>query len=160
MRRHLAFMSATVSMGLSSMRMSVCRRVRAAWVTFPQSEGLSRPVSSRPSSTSPSEDSRRVTSCSLLISRENTATVFLLCLATFRAMFRAKELLPMPGRAARSTRSERFRPWIFWSTAEKPLGRPGRPSSPEARALSRSSTGLRTWPTGVRSWALRPRRMA
>ena len=109
-RRHLAFISATVSMGLSSMRMSVWRRVRAAWVSFPQSEALSRPVESLVSSTSPSAASRRTNSCSLLISRENTATVLPLCLATFRAMFMAKELLPTPGRAASRMRSDRLRP--------------------------------------------------
>ena len=140
-RRHLAFMSAAVSMGLSSMRMSVSRRTRPAWVIFPQSEGLSRPVMRRPRSTRPSEDIRRTRSCSRLISREKMATVLPLCLATLRAMFRAKELLPTPGRAARSTRSDLLSPWIFWSTAEKPLGRPGRPDFPSLSSPRRSRKG-------------------
>ena len=45
-RRHLAFMSATVRAGLSSMRMRVRDRAATARETLSQSSGESRPVRS------------------------------------------------------------------------------------------------------------------
>ena len=77
-------------------------------------------------STKRSLEIRRRASCSRLISREKTATVLWTALATFRATFSAKEVLPMPGRAASRIRSDLFSPVIFWSTADIPVESPGR----------------------------------
>ena len=52
----------------------------------------------------------RLTSWSFVISRLNTATGTFCFFATLVAMFRAKEVLPIPGRAARMIRSERPKP--------------------------------------------------
>ena len=60
-------------------------------------------------STNASEASKRVASCSRLISREKTATV-LWTLGHVQATFSAKEVLPMPGRAASRIRSDLFSP--------------------------------------------------
>ena len=109
----MAFMSATDSMGLSSMRMSTLFKMVAAPAIFSQSVSRREPVLRRLFSTQASEDKRRMASCSRDISRENTATVFWVLLATFKAMFSAKEVLPMPGRAASRMRSDLLRPVIF-----------------------------------------------
>ena len=153
-RRHLAFMSATDSMGLSSIRMSTLFKIVAAPAIFSQSVSRREPVLRRLFSTRASEDSRRVASCSRLISRENTATVLRTALATFSAIFSAKEVLPMPGRAASRIRSDLFSPVIFWSTAERPVERPGRWLSLSLISPSRSSTSGSTCRRGTMSWAL------
>ena len=119
-------MSATDSMGLSSIRISTLFRMVAAPAIFSQSVSRRAPVLRRLFSTNASEASKRVASCSRLISREKTATVLWTALATFRATFSAKEVLPMPGRAASRIRSDLFRPVIFWSTADIPVESPGR----------------------------------
>ena len=75
-------------------------------------------------------------------------------------ILRDKSLLRGLSRAARSTRSDLLSPWIFWSTAEKPLGRPGRPDFPSLSSPRRSRKGTISWLMGTSSWALRPRRMA
>ena len=153
-------MSATDSMGLSSIRMSTLFSTPAAAAIFSQSVSRREPVRSRPLSTQASELKSRVASCSRDISRENTATVFFSDFATFRATFRAKEVLPMPGRAASKIRSDLFRPVIFRSTAERPVDRPGRWLSFSLISLRRSSTSGSTIRRGTISWALWPRRMA
>ena len=159
-RRHLAFMSATESMGLSSMRMSTLFKIVAAPAIFSQSVSRRAPVFRRLFSTRASEASSRVASCSRLISRENTATVFLADLATFSATFSAMEVLPMPGRAASRIRSDLLSPVIFWSTADRPVDSPGRWFSLSLISPSRSSTSGSTWRRGTISWALWPRRTA
>ena len=136
----MAFISATDSMGLSSMRMSTLFKTVAAAAIFSQSVSRRAPVFRRVFSTSASEDSKRVASCSRDISRENTATVFFALFATFSATFRAKEVLPMPGRAASRMRSDLFRPVILLSTADRPVDNPGRWSSLSLISLRRSST--------------------
>ena len=73
--RHWAFISETVREGLSSMRMSVPLRTPAAAPTRRHSSFERRPVWSFLLSTRPSPASRRMTSCSRVISSENTATV-------------------------------------------------------------------------------------
>ena len=98
----------------------------AAPAIFSQSVSRRAPVLRRLFSTNASEASKRVANCSRLISREKTATVLWTALATFRATFSAKEVLPMPGRAASRIRSDLFRPVIFWSTADIPVESPGR----------------------------------
>ena len=87
------------------------------------------------------------------------ATVLPEDLAADRATFRAILVLPMPGRAASSSRSDLFRPLIFRSTADRPVDRPGG-SLPAVSLASCSITSLSTEPTEAISWLPRPWRMA
>ena len=131
------------------MRMLVRFRTEAAWAIFSQSLSRRLPVASLVFSISPSLAKSLVTSCSLDISRENTATVFSGdALATDSATFRAILVLPIPGRAARSSRSDLFRPLIFLSTAERPVDRPGG-SAPAVSLANWSMTSSTTTPTWV-----------
>ena len=107
------------------MRMSMRLRAEAASAIFSQSLSRRLPVMSRVFSTRPSLAIRRVTSCSRDISSEKMATVLPDSLAAFSATFSAILVLPMPGRAASSSRSDLFRPLILPSTADKPVDRPG-----------------------------------
>ena len=69
-------------------------------------------------------DSRRRTSCSLLISRLKTPTVLPSRTAACSATLRARLVLPTLGRAARTTRSLAWKPVVSWSRSEKPDGMP------------------------------------
>ena len=69
-RRHFAFMSATDRDGLSSIRMLAWFRAEAASATFSQSSSVRLPVVSFLLSTKDSLLSRRMASCSRLISNE------------------------------------------------------------------------------------------
>ena len=161
MRRHLAFMSATVRSGLSSILMSVRLSVEAASAIFTQSLSRRLPEMSRPFSTSASLDSTRVTSCSLDISREKTATALPLALATLSATLSAKLVLPIPGLAAKRMRSDLLRPLILSSTALRPVERPGSVLPPVAESSARwSSTPCSTTLICSIFCALRPRRTA
>ena len=132
----------------------------AAAAIFSQSVSRREPVRSRPLSTQASELKSRVASCSRDISRENTATVFFSDFATFSATFSAKDVLPIPGRAASKIRSDLFRPVILRSTAERPVESPGRRLSLSLISLRRSSTSGSTIRSGTMSCALWPRRTA
>ena len=74
-RRHLAFMSATLREGLSSMRIWVLFRAAEAAAMRFQSSSESLPVTSFLLSTKDSPEIRRMASCSRLISREKKTTV-------------------------------------------------------------------------------------
>ena len=84
-----------------------------------------RPVANFLLSIRHSVATRRMPSCSLLISRENTATLFPECLAASTPMFMAREDLPTPGRAARMMRSELFSPEMRRSRSMRPVDMPG-----------------------------------
>ena len=103
---------------------------------------------------------RRMASCSRLISREKKTTVLPENLPAWRSMFRAKEVLPMPGRAARRIRSDLFSPEMAISTSGRPVDRPGTAESLAASSLSRSYTLRMTLEMWARPWADRPWRMA
>ena len=143
------------------MRISVRLSVEAASAIFTQSLSRRLPVVSRVFSMRPSLAMSRVTSCSLDISREKMATVLPDSLAALRAMFRAILVLPIPGRAASSKRSDLFRPLILPSTAEKPVDRPGSVLPPAAVIWARwSMTSWSTTPMVIMPCPPRPRRMA
>ncbi len=89
-----------------------------------QSSSLSLPVRTRCWSMRPSEDIIRIASCSPGISMENTATGTCPLIAAFSAIFMAKVVLPMEGRPAMMTRSERCRPEVLSSKSSKPVGTP------------------------------------
>ena len=99
-------------------------------------------------------------SCSRLISREKKTAVLPENLPTWRRTLRAKEVLPMPGRAARRMRSELLRPEMALSTSGRPVDRPGTAESDLESSSSRSSTSSTTEERGVRPWLERPWRMA
>ncbi len=63
----------------------------------------------------PLEEIRRIASCEADISIENTATPFLDLIAAYSAMFSAKVVLPMAGRAARMIRSVGCKPEVIAS---------------------------------------------
>ncbi len=71
---------------------------------------------------------KRVISCTLLISNENTATGILLSTAIFFAIDNTKAVFPIPGRAAKMTKSEACHPDVILSISVNPEGTPLRPS--------------------------------
>ena len=159
-RRHLAFMSATERDGLSSMRIWVRLRAAEAAAILVQSSSLSRPVTSFLLSTKLSPEIRRMASCSRLISREKKTTVLPENLPAWSSTLRAKEVLPMPGRAASRMRSDLFSPAMARSTSGRPVLRPGTSLSWAESSLSRSYTLRMTVEMCSRPWAPRPWRMA
>ena len=160
-RRHLAFISATLSDGLSSTRMSVCESAVAAMPILLHSSMDSWPVTSFLLSTKLSLEIRRVTSCSFDISSEKNATVFCgFFFATFSATFSAMEVLPMPGRAASSTRSERFRPLMNLSRSRRPVDRPEMSLPDSDSSFRRSKTFSSTVPMCSSDSFVLPRRRA
>ena len=131
------------------MRMSAALSTLAAEAIRLHSSSLRRPVWSFLPSTIPSAESRRVTSCSRLISSEKKATVLPLALPTARAMFSAILVLPMPGRAATMARSPGLRPSMALSRSVSPVLRPGMAVSRAAASLIDSKTRCTTLATGV-----------
>ena len=71
-----------------------------------------------------SPDSRRIASCSRLISSENTATVVPVVLAALTAMFMEMDVLPMPGREAMRMKSPGPKPRMYSSRSVSPEDRP------------------------------------
>ena len=63
-------------------------------------------------------------SCSFDISRLKTPTVMPACTPTCCATFITKLVLPIEGRAATITRSDRWRPEVISSRSVKPVGTP------------------------------------
>ena len=159
-RRHLAFISATVMEGLSSTRISVWLRAADAIASLVHSSSVSLPVASFWLSTKLSPARRRMASCSRDISREKKATVWRYFLATFRAMFRANDVLPIAGRAAIRSRSDRLRPLIFRSRSTRPVERPGMSLSDWANSVRRSNTLCSTKLMGSRLSPRSPLRRA
>ena len=154
-------MSATESIGLSSTRRSVCASAAEATPILLHSSIVSLPVVSFFRSTKLSLAIRRVTSCCLDISREKKATVCFGCFfATFSARFSAIEVLPMPGRAASSIRSDLFRPLMNLSKSRRPVEVP-EISLPDSDISSkRSKTFNRIVPMCSSESLLLPRRRA
>ena len=83
------------------MKILVWARAAEARVTLSQSSGESFPVMSFLLSKNASLEISRVANCSRLISREKNTTLFPETFPAWSRTFRAKEVLPMPGRAAR-----------------------------------------------------------
>ena len=110
MRRIFAFISGMVMLDVSSKNMLVCASTSATRARSCQFSLESCPVRKAWLSMAASLDSTRFTSWSFVISRLKIATGTFCFLATLVAMFRANDVLPMPGRAARMIRSDRPRP--------------------------------------------------
>ena len=147
-RRHWAFISETVSEGLSSMRMSIALSAPAAVPTRRHSSSERRPVWSFLLSTRPSPASRRMTSCSRVISSENTATVLPVDFAALSAMFRPMLVLPMPGRDATRMKSPGPMPRMVPSSSLMPVEMPGVLLSESAASEMPSYTRCTTVATG------------
>ena len=148
-RRHLARMSATDTVESSSMRMWERFRDSVATMIFSQSSGPRLPVTSFLLSTKHSLEMRRRASCSRLISNEKKTTFFPDFLPASSRMFRAMEVLPIPGRAASRIRSDLLRPEMARSRSVRPVERPGMAESLAASSSSRAYTSSSTWEMGV-----------
>ncbi len=84
----------------------------------------------------------RSASCVELISSENTRHGQAPEVAAFWASERAKEVLPIAGRAARMMSSVGWRPAVLLSRSAKPVGRPVMPSEDLKRSSSEEKTFL------------------
>ena len=89
-----------------------------------QSAFDSLPTRSRLESTLPSVHMRRVVTSSRDISSEKIATGICSRTARWVAMLSASDVLPMPGRAARTIRFDFWNPAVSSSRARKPDGAP------------------------------------
>ena len=134
----MARISATVTPESSSMRMAERFNESAAAATLSQSSSASLPVTSFLLSTKHSLEISRRASCSRLISREKKATFFPDLLPASSRIFRAIEVLPIPGRAAKRIRSDLFRPEMARSRSRRPVDRPGMAWSLAASSSRRS----------------------
>ena len=141
-RRVLARISMAVMLGVSSINIGTSLSMPAASVAFCQSSWLMNPVFKRLESMRASEVSKRMDSCSLDISRENTATGTRSSTATLRARFRAKAVFPILGRAARIMRSDFCRPEVSWSRRGYPVLSPESPPLEPWRSSSMSMLRL------------------
>ena len=137
-------MSATVTVESSSIRILDWFRESAAAATFSQSSSVSLPVTSFLLSTKHSLEISRRASCSRLISREKNTTFFPDFFPASSRMFRAIEVLPMPGRAASRIRSDLFRPEMARSRSTRPVDRPGMALSLAASSFRRSYASMTT----------------
>ena len=93
---------------------------RISWIALDtrlQSSSSSCPLRRRVALTRPTEEIMRSASWLADISIENTATAFFDFSAAYSAMFRAKVVLPIAGRAARMTRSVGCRPAVISSNS-------------------------------------------
>ncbi len=76
-----------------------------------------------------SDEIKRLTNCKEDISKENIAIGRLKSTAALRAIDNTKAVFPIPGRAARITKSDFCQPEVKRSKAVKPDGIPTKPSS-------------------------------
>ena len=137
------------------------RRMSPASMSRAHSASVKSPERSLVPSTKASLASRREASCSRPISRDKKAPRRLAVTATWRAMFSPKLVLPTPGRAASTIKSERFRPVMVLSSSLMPVGRPLYLSrSAELSLSSLSKVSSRISRTGCRPSSLLPRRMS
>ena len=116
--------SGTLIPGVSSRYISVLPRTSPASISLIHSSALSLPVLRVVPEISASIERSLEASCSFVISSEKNATLRLHFIATCFAIFSAKLVFPMPGRAASRIRSERFRPVITLSSRPIPVGIP------------------------------------
>ena len=107
--------SAGLRPGVSSMNIGASLSLLAASGRRSHSSSRRRPVRRCCWSMRPREPTTRKASCDAPISMENTATGSPSCTATCSAMFRAKAVLPMEGRAASTIRSPFCRPAVMRS---------------------------------------------
>ena len=131
--------SGTVIPGVPSRYNSALERMSPASISRTHSSVLNLPVRKVVPEISASIDSNREASCSDDISSEKKATRRLHLTDTCLAIFSAKLVLPIPGRAANKIRSERFRPVITLSNKPIPVGIPRYRSASSELSISRRS---------------------
>ena len=107
-------------LGVSSMYIGASDRAFIAGAIRAKSSSSRNPLRSRWLSMLATLDSRRRTSCSLLISRLKTPTLFFSLTAACSAMLRAKLVLPTDGLAATTIRSLFWSPVVSASRSVKP----------------------------------------
>ena len=108
--RHFDLISEIEIPEVSSMIILELPIVPAPSISFSQSVSVRLPVLNTWASTWDSREKRRFTSCSLDISRLKIATARFWRNATCWAILSTNAVFPMEGRAAISTRSERWSP--------------------------------------------------
>ena len=119
MRLHLLRISMTPMPGVASMMTSLPDMRSMDSRTSLSSSSDRSPISSFLLSTRESMEMRRLPSASLGISSEKMTTRLSSFMATFWAMFSAKAVFPMDGRAAMMMRSDLCRPFIRLSRSWK-----------------------------------------
>ena len=123
-RRAFVRSSIAEMFGVSSMYIGASDSAFIAGAMRAKSSSSRKPERSRCESMLATLDRRRRTSCSLLISRLNTPTLFLSLTAACSAMLSAKLVLPTDGRAATTIRSLFWRPVVSVSRSVKPVRTP------------------------------------
>ena len=122
--RHLDRSSATVMAGVSSMISRLSPMLTALSMTSVHSASDRSPVRIFWASTWDCMAKRRLTSCSLDISREKMATQRFSRMVMYSAILRTRAVLPMEGRAATRIKSAGWRPAVRLSRSVKPVDRP------------------------------------
>ena len=120
-RRAFARNSRMLRLALSSIKILASANFDAAAVRLGKSRSPKKPSRTLCKFTRAREQSRRCTSCWLLISKLNTPRGSFSFIATCSAMFIANAVLPMLGRAAMTTISEGCRPLVRRSNSTKPV---------------------------------------
>src|SRR3990172_6389929 len=92
--------------GVSSIQMGASERSPAAWVNLGQSVSERKPVLNRWASTLASDQNSLWAICSFEVSRLKIATGIFNSMATCCAILRAKDVFPMEGLEAMTTRSD------------------------------------------------------
>ena len=121
---HFERSSAIEIPGVSSIISCDFAMLSAPSMSLPQSLESRRPLRILSASTVDSRLSIRLTSCTLDISRLNTAVVMPCLIATFSATFKTNAVLPIDGRAATSTKSDGCKPDKYVSRSLNPVGTP------------------------------------
>ena len=129
---------------VSSNRIRMPARVLTASLRRTHSSSRSLPARTILESSFDSATSRRMSSCSLGISRLKNAMEALCFSAIFRAMVSTKAVFPIEGRAAMMMRSPFCQPWVISSRLSNPVGRPLSPCSSSLAFSMFSITRLRT----------------
>ena len=119
-RRALVRSSMVLMLGVSSMKMGASASLFMAGASRAKSISSRKPVRRRCESMLATDESRRSTSCSLLISRLKMPTTLPSLTAACSAKLSARLVLPMDGRAATRTRSDFWRPVVIVSRSAKP----------------------------------------
>ena len=120
-RRAFVRSSIVLMLGVSSMKMGASASLFMAGASRAKSISSRKPVRRRCESMLATEESRRSTSCSLLISRLKMPTTLPSLTAACSAKLRARLVLPMEGRAAMRTRSDFWSPVVMVSRSAKPV---------------------------------------
>ena len=153
-RRAFARNSRMVRLALSSMKIFASANFEAAAVKLGKSRSPKKPSRTFCKLTRAREQSRRCTSCWLLISKLNTPTESFSFIATCSAIFMASAVFPMLGRAAITIISEGCKPLVIRSNSTKPVEIPVMPPL-RSYSFSIDSIASITWSFIESIWPLK-----